>query len=220
MSSIATTCTLNAKEPTRESPQGRDREFQIWMERANNGDAEALGSMIIACHIYMIRIDQREIPLALRSKFDAVDLVQETSLRAHRDFSAFAGTTRGEFRRWLRRILLNNLAMVRRQYEQTDKRRVSRESHADVAEAAIAPLDGHTAPGAWLIQSEQQQRLKESLSRLPDRMQQVIRLRSREHIAFAEIGERLGRSAGAARKLWVRAIARLQRELRHHGKQP
>ena len=55
--------------------------------------------------------------------------------------------------------------------------------------------------------------LRAALSRLPDDEQAVIVLRHFESLSFQEVGHRLDRSPEAARKLWSRAIARLQRLL-------
>jgi hypothetical protein len=41
----------------------------------------------------------------------------------------------------------------------------------------------------------------------------VIELRNRERLTFAEVGQRMGRSAEAARKLWARAIELLRKEM-------
>jgi DNA-directed RNA polymerase specialized sigma24 family protein len=45
-------------------------------------------------------------------------------------------------------------------------------------------------------------------------MKRAIVLRNREHLSFAEMSLLLGRSIDATRKLWVRAIERMQAELR------
>jgi RNA polymerase sigma-70 factor (ECF subfamily) len=60
---------------------------------------------------------------------------------------------------------------------------------------------------------EETAELKAAIARLSVDYQQVIRLRSFQRLSFVDVGRRLGRSADAARKLWVRAITRLQREL-------
>jgi RNA polymerase sigma-70 factor (ECF subfamily) len=48
---------------------------------------------------------------------------------------------------------------------------------------------------------------------LPDDYRRVIELRYLEEQSFEEIGARMQRSADAARKLWARAVERLQQEL-------
>ena len=53
----------------------------------------------------------------------------------------------------------------------------------------------------------------EALGRLSDVYRQVITWRYQEERSFEEIGQLLRRSPEAARKLWARAIERLQEEL-------
>jgi RNA polymerase sigma-70 factor (ECF subfamily) len=57
------------------------------------------------------------------------------------------------------------------------------------------------------------QRVEHCLDRLPDDYRQVITLRYREDRPFDEIARLIGRSENAVRKLWFRAIERLQQEL-------
>jgi RNA polymerase sigma-70 factor (ECF subfamily) len=53
-----------------------------------------------------------------------------------------------------------------------------------------------------------------AIERLPDDSRLVVLLRHKEHLSFTEIGERLGRSGDAARKLWERAVERLAQEMK------
>jgi RNA polymerase sigma-70 factor (ECF subfamily) len=55
--------------------------------------------------------------------------------------------------------------------------------------------------------------LAEVLDRLPDDYRTVIVLRNLEGLSHEEVAARLGRNVGAVRMLWVRALARLRREL-------
>ena len=60
---------------------------------------------------------------------------------------------------------------------------------------------------------EQELRLAEVLGRLPDDYREVIVLRNLEGLSHEEVARRMGRSIGAVRMLWVRALSRLRREL-------
>jgi RNA polymerase sigma-70 factor, ECF subfamily len=57
---------------------------------------------------------------------------------------------------------------------------------------------------------DEQSHVEQVISRMPYGMKNVILLRNREHLTFADVGARLGASPEAARKLWARAIERLQ----------
>jgi len=51
------------------------------------------------------------------------------------------------------------------------------------------------------------------LERLPDDYREVLIPRNLEGLSHDEIAHRMQRPAGAVRMLWVRALARLKREL-------
>ena len=64
-----------------------------------------------------------------------------------------------------------------------------------------------------LIARERQADVDACLAGLPADYRAVIVWHHRDGLAFDEIGRRLGRSADAARRLWSRAIDRLQEVL-------
>ena len=59
---------------------------------------------------YLRLVARSLIGRRLRIKLDPSDLVQETFLKAHRDFAQFAGGTERELVAWLRQILVRSLA--------------------------------------------------------------------------------------------------------------
>jgi len=150
----------------------------------------------------------------LQSKLSPSDLVQDTALEAHRDFSSFQGEQLEELLAWLRQILLNNVANARRHFEQTAKRNVSLEvPWGQVSGAIINPINDCATPCSQLVSQEQKNAVEEALSRLPPDMKNAIELRNKWHLSFAEIGAQMERSPEAAHKLWARAIERLQQTL-------
>jgi RNA polymerase sigma-70 factor, ECF subfamily len=133
-------------------------------------------------------------------------------LGAHREIAAFQGRTRAELMAWLRKILRNNLADLRRRYRGTRKRRVALEmpisdSSRDAIRDAL-PCDSVT-PGARAVRREQSAALMDALGQLPEHHRQVVVWHQYDRLTFEEIGGRLGRSAESARKLWSRALIRL-----------
>jgi RNA polymerase sigma-70 factor, ECF subfamily len=61
---------------------------------------------------------------------------------------------------------------------------------------------------------EQQVLLADALERLPADYREVIILRNLEDLSYDEIAQRMGRTPGAVRMLWVRALAQLRAEAR------
>ena len=68
------------------------------------------GQLLELYRNYLRLVARSLIGGALRVKLDPSDLVQETFLKAHRDFGQFAGGTEPELVAWLRQILVRSLA--------------------------------------------------------------------------------------------------------------
>ncbi len=184
---------------------------------ARAGSQEALGRALEACRPYLLHIANQGLDADLQAKGGASDLVQETFLEAHRDFARFHGNTEAELLAWLRCLLLNNVANFTRSYRATGKRQVGREVPLDGGDSAAAGhaelAAGTCSPSTEAMAHEQAEAIAQALARLPEDYRRVIVLRNQERRDFDEIGPLMERSPDAARRLWSRAIERLQHEL-------
>jgi RNA polymerase sigma-70 factor (ECF subfamily) len=188
-----------------------------WLPAARAGSPEALGRALEACRDYLLRIAQHELGPDLQAKGGASDLVQETVLDAVRDFARFQGNTESELLQWLRRLLLNNLADFTRQYRDAAKRQIGQEVRLDGGDSSAERGGGLTAawpsPSGEAMANEQAEAIRRAVERVPDDYRRVIVLRYQEERSFDEIGDLMGLTANAARKLLLRAVERVQREL-------
>jgi RNA polymerase sigma-70 factor (ECF subfamily) len=185
------------------------------LAQARSGSREAMGQLLQSCRAYLLMVAGAELDPKLVPKGSASDIVQQTFLEAHRDFANFGGNSEAELLAWLRRLLLNNLANFTRDFRNTRKRAIDREIALDqgsVGRADRVPSPDGT-PSSVLAADEQIQSLQSALQRLPAEYRTVIELRYREKRSFTEIAEQMQRSANAVRKLWQRAIERLQQEM-------
>jgi RNA polymerase sigma-70 factor (ECF subfamily) len=184
---------------------------------ARGGDGQSLGVLLLSFQHYLLAIARRGLPGDLRGKCDGSDLVQETLLEAHRGFGRFDGAGPDDLRVWLCGILRHNVKDLIRRYRDASKRSIEREgspeSGAESADARAELRDPHPTPCTYSIGRERIAALRAALLRLPADEQAVIGLRQFESLSFEEVGRRLDRSPEAARKLWYRAIARLQHML-------
>lgn len=193
-------------------------EMARWLASAQGGSLEAMGKVFDACRGYLLAIASRRLGAGLRSKGGASDLVQQTFLDAQRDFERFRGESEKELLAWLRQILLHNLAHFERSYRGTGKRDLGRE--APLADAASSTDDGaHLAtvapsPSEQIVAREEAEAVQQAVQRLRDDFRQVLILRHQEQLTFEEIGRRLGCSTSGARALWLRAVERLNDDLR------
>jgi RNA polymerase sigma-70 factor (subfamily 1) len=166
---------------------------------------------------YLKVLADRGLGSDLKSKGDASDLVQETFAEVYREYYRFKGLPAEEFKALLIRMLINNLKSFTRRYRGSLKREISREvpiegiandrwSHFQLADAGASPSER-------VSEEEDQQRLSARIERLPERDRLALTWRMQEGHTYREIGKRLGCSAVAARKLSLRIIERLRRDL-------
>ncbi|MHC5539170.1 sigma-70 family RNA polymerase sigma factor [Singulisphaera rosea] len=196
-----------------------DAGFNLDLEAARCGDVDAQGRVLESCRDYLRAIAGRGLGADLAVKVGASDLVQETLVGAHFDFTQFRGHTREALLAWLRVILHNRLGFVARHYRGTEKRRLDREiPSGDPTAGGLwnALLSNSSTPGGRLDRRESADSLFVALERLPEDYRRVVVWRQYDEIGFEEIGTRLGRSAEAARKIWSRALMRLSEELSPH----
>jgi RNA polymerase sigma-70 factor (ECF subfamily) len=200
------------------SVSGEGRDHAQLLDDARGGSPEALGHALEACRRWLLLVAEKKLGPDVRAKAGASDLVQETFLEAQRDFGRFQGKSPGEFRVWLRRILLHNVGAFTRHYRDTAKRTVGREVGLQGAGTDGGPaqdLAASTAtPSAKVAARERSQALRATLEELPEDYRRVIALRYDEGLTFDQIGAAMDRSPEAARKLWKRAIDCLRQEWR------
>ncbi|HEY7425384.1 MAG TPA: sigma-70 family RNA polymerase sigma factor [Gemmataceae bacterium] len=201
----------------------RSQQIEQWFQEARNGSAEALGRLLEACRPYLLLVANQQLQPDVQRKVGPSDLVQETFLKAQQHFERFQGGTEEELLAWLRRILFNDLLNTVRAYAGTNKRQVGREIGLAAEESAADVLanrvvDPAPSPGSELIAREEASEVRQALEQLAEDHRQVILWRNWERLSFEDIGQRLGRSAEAARKLWTRAVDELAKTLESsHG---
>lgn len=184
------------------------------LRQARDGSESSLGEVLQSFRNYLLLLADDELGNEVKAKVSPSDVVQDSFLEARHDFAQFAGSTPEQFHAWVRRILLNNVSNVLRDFCGTKRRDISREtplgnSHAgDIADSRSA-----ISPSGTAIRHEELDKLQNALTRLPSHYQEVIHWRNYERASFAEIGQHLHRTAAAARKLWIRALEMLQQEL-------
>ncbi len=186
---------------------------------ARAGSAEALGQLLESYRNLLRVLARASLDGALGAKVDASDVAQEALLKAHQRFEQFRGESEGEVVAWLKRILANNVADARRRFAANEGRDLAREQPLeallDRSSAALGSLlaaNGPT-PSEDAERGERAVRLADALERLPAEYRDALILRSLQELEWGEVGRRMGRSAGAARMMWGRALRQLGRLL-------
>jgi RNA polymerase sigma-70 factor (ECF subfamily) len=151
----------------------------------------------------------------LRSKLESVDVVQDVLLSALKDLGSFTCRTEGDFLRWLSKIAENRLRGHLQRFH-ADKRDIRREvrldAHRPTAEdSIIAAMDAvvTTTPSVIVSRREELDKLSRAIDALKPEYRQIIVLTKIERLSYKEIGDQLGKSSEAVRKLAARALEEL-----------
>lgn len=189
------------------------------LSRARRGNGSSIGALLQLYRNYLMVLAATQIEKRLQGRMSPSDVVQETMLRAHKNFGQFRGTTEAELVAWLRQILVNNLAKFVEQHVLAARRDVRREvsierlgkalEQSTVQLAALLPADIKT-PSVAAEEREDAVLLADRLADLPADYREVLVLRNLQGLPFDEVARRMERSASAARMLWLRAIEKLR----------
>jgi RNA polymerase sigma-70 factor (ECF subfamily) len=189
------------------------------IDRARRGSNSSLGLLLQQYRNYLAVLASTQIEKRLQPRISPSDVVQETMLRAHQHFAQFRGGTEQELLAWLRQILVNNLAKFVEQHLLAARRDVRREvsmerlgaalEQSTVQLAALLPAAGKT-PSVAAQQREEAVALADRLAQLPADYREVLVLRNLQSLPFDDVARRIGRSVGATRMLWLRAIEKLR----------
>lgn len=188
------------------------------LEAARAGDDDALGQICQRFREHLLLTADKGLGGDLRAKLGASDVVQHSMLEVHHDFSRFTGQTEQEFRCWITRLVERNLIDVARQFRHTQRRDVARERPIQpdraTSDRTVQQLVAKEGTASRIArQQEEDQALAKAVQQLSQRQQQVIELRHRQTLSFAQIADQLQITEVAARKTWSRAVEQLRRHL-------
>ena len=195
-----------------------DPTLDMLLVEARAGDQAALGRLFEFYRNYLRLLARSLIHRPLQVRMDASDVVQETFLKAHREFRQFVGSGERELVAWLRQILVRTLSnQVKHHLAQgrDQRRQESLDVLLDRSSVAIQEqlADSVASPSAHAAGREQAVLLADALSRLPADYREVFILRNLEQVPVDEIAARMDRSPNAVRKLWRRAMVALKQAL-------
>jgi RNA polymerase sigma-70 factor (ECF subfamily) len=196
------------------------------LARAQNGSPECLGQLFQYYGNYLKLLAATHIDDKLKTRCSPSDVIQETFCEAHRDFEMFRGNTCAEFLAWLRMILVNNMARELEKHVFAAKRDVRREVSLDAMKNAMEHsamrlesvlVDQGPSPSSSIHRQERTIALANHLAELPVDYRKVLMYRHCEGLPFKDIAQRLERSEGAVRMLWLRAIEQIRDRLAEKG---
>ena len=184
-----------------------------WIEPARRGDPAALARALETFRPYLTMIAGRLIEPRSAVRMEPSDLVQETLLAAQRGIAGFQGETEAEWRAWLKTVMLNRFANIRRAVLDTRKRGVEHSALPVCLDGRCEFPRRRESPPTPSLPSriiERNQAIEAALRRLPESQRAMVRWRYIDGLSHEAIGNRLGISSEAARKALTWALSALK----------
>jgi len=166
------------------------------IRRCQTGDEEAFAALF---HQYK-NLVYRTAYLILDSADEAEDALQEVFLQVHRLLSTF-DPSKGAFTTWLYRVTVNHCLSRRR------KRRL-----LTVSLEKVPPLAPTEHP-SFQDRLENEEAIRQALSRLTEKLRTVVILRYYSELSYAEIAQILNIPVGTVKSRLSLALETLRKEL-------
>jgi RNA polymerase sigma-70 factor (ECF subfamily) len=165
------------------------------------------------CRDYLHLLARLQLDPRLQGVLDPSDVVQQTLLKAHANWSKFRGGTEAELMAWLRTILAHDLADVVRKYgRRLSGRERSLQAALDESSARLEQwlASDSTSAGGRAVRREQLLRLAEAMAVLPEDQRLVLELKHLRELPVSEIGQMLGKTPAAVASLLYRGLKTLR----------
>ncbi len=188
---------------------GNDHEL---VDRARNGDPEAF-------RVLFERYRRRAYALAygmLHNQDDALDVVQEAFIKAHRYLDKFQGNS--SFYTWLYRIVMN-LAIdhirkaKRARHVDFNDALAHHEDDAPVGEEALLPRMLGANPHKSFARAEIREQIQAALDTLSENHRAVLIMRELEGMTYEEMAEAMECSKGTIMSRLFHARKNMQKKL-------
>jgi RNA polymerase sigma-70 factor (ECF subfamily) len=191
-----------------------NRQIETLVERARQGDAEALGQLLQQHRPYLRLLALRMLDARVGARIDASDVVQQTCLSVHRNIAKFDGN-QAQFLAWLRQIHERNIQNAFRDHVQLQKRSTEREQRVEQSGFGISQFGPArvSSPSQRLMLDENAVRLAAALDQLTAEQATAIRLKFLEGCPVSEVAQSMDRSVDAVGALIRRGLVQLKKRL-------
>jgi RNA polymerase sigma-70 factor (ECF subfamily) len=173
---------------------------------------------------YLHLLARMHIDPRLRRDCDPSDVVQTVRLKAHQGKGDFRCDTPEQMGAWLRQILANTLADLRRdrlRARRDIRREVSLERALNDSSLRLAACASRidSSPYAVLQGKENVLRLASAVARLPESQREAVTLKHFEGRPLSEVAKLMNRSTAAVASLLQRGLANLRAPPREDSSQ-
>lgn len=179
-----------------------------WIEQAKQGDLDAQGVLLLACHEDLLRHVTAKMPAKLRKSHAPEDFLHDTYKKAIANLDRFEYRGPGSFLGWLKLIATRTLIDANRKAKPPDLAidPIATPGDASSCDGVINNLPGSSkGPSTKSAQEELRRAFHVALAKLSGDHQRVIKLRYLQELSLEEVAERLQKSEAAVRGLCHRA---------------
>ena len=168
------------------------------IERVKSGEKEAYDLLVLKYQQRVINLISRFV----KNHSDALDVSQETFIKAYRALPNFRGDS--AFYTWLYRIAVNTA----KNHLTVQSRKITKSDY-DVAD--IEQIEGNmslteqTTPESLIVKDELQETILKTIENLPEDLKSAIMLREIEGLSYEEIAEVMECPVGTVRSRIFRA---------------
>ncbi|MGH8578842.1 MAG: RNA polymerase sigma factor RpoE [Gammaproteobacteria bacterium] len=177
------------------------------VERVKRGDKSAFDLLVLKYQHRIVKLVSRYV----RDPSDALDVAQETFLKAYRAIPKFRGES--AFYTWLYRIAINTaknyLVMMSRRPTEIEPETVEGETPE-----LESILKDQTTPENLLLAEEIQKTIVEAIETLPEDLRTAINLREVEGLSYEEIAQVMSCPIGTVRSRIFRAREAIDKRLK------
>ncbi len=196
-----------------------DSDEANFIQRAQNGDAGALGQLLETHRDRLVRMIRFRMDRRLLGRIEPDDVVQETYVVVTSRIHDYTGDNAAvPFFVWLRFLTLQKLAELHRRHLNVKARDAGRDvplrnsplSQTSSAVMAAELAANQTSPSQAAVRAELQTRLHKALEEMEPMDREVIALRNFEQLSNTECASVLNIAASAASNRYIRALKRLK----------
>jgi RNA polymerase sigma-70 factor (ECF subfamily) len=184
----------------------------VLIRRIQNGDQVAFQELFERYVETLTTFARRWLPRNVQRKVSASDVVQEANLTALAKLDGFEHRGENSVRNWLLKIVEFKVREAVRRHAGTAGRAVGREvTRAERPDTQQFARDQDT-PSQVAVAGELADFAAAAMRKLPPHYREVLRLVRQQQLSMREIGERIGKSREATKKIHARALAKFTGE--------
>ncbi len=161
---------------------------QVLIDRARDGDRDAYDRLFEQAAQRLLLYVRLRLGGELRQAVASQDVLQETYLHAHRDFSGFEHRGRGAFAGWLCAIARNRIRDLAEMQGTARRKPRGKEERLSVI---LEHVEGARAPASTLARREARKQVEEAVQELEGELKEVVLLRFFEGVTIDGISKQL-----------------------------